>query len=530
MLKTLILLRLKGIFLSQVKSTKNKKATLGKIILIAVLFGYVGVVFLGMFGLLFYSLVEPFTMMDIEWLYFSLMGIMVIVICFMGSVFMTQNEIYNAKDNELLLAMPIKPSEILLSRLFTILMFNYIYEALIVLPAFVVYIIYGSMTFMQMIIFWIVVITLPLFVLALSSLGGWLLTHVLVRVKNRNFVSVIFYVLFLSGYLFIVNNIEVQLALLIQNGKSIAEAIEKSLFPIYHLGIAVTDVNIISLIIYLVCALVPFVIVIKLLSKNFVNLAIQKPKVTKTKYVQKDLKSSSMMKSLLIREWKHISSNAMVLMNGMIGSIFLLVSCVGIVFYKEQILETFGLLNVDPSLYMPLICVAIISQISTNIMSGAMISLEGDRLWILKSLPLTTLDILHSKLLFHILVTVVPSMMLLGVMSVMFGLNIIEIVMVIALVCGFVIFTGVLGILVNLWKPKFDYINEVICVKQSMATGVTMMVSMATFGAMVALFFLLVQYIPSHMIISIYIVVLILLDIALYHRLTHWGVKRFDEL
>ena len=63
--------------------------------------------------------------MDIEWLYFSLMGIMVIVICFMGSVFMTQNIVYNASDNDLLLSMPIEPRDILLSRVFTILIFDY---------------------------------------------------------------------------------------------------------------------------------------------------------------------------------------------------------------------------------------------------------------------------------------------------------------------------------------------------------------------------------------------------------------------
>ena len=64
MLKQLIALRLKGIFQNQVKSSKNKKASIGKAILISVLFVYVGIVAFGMFGLLFYSLVEPFVLME----------------------------------------------------------------------------------------------------------------------------------------------------------------------------------------------------------------------------------------------------------------------------------------------------------------------------------------------------------------------------------------------------------------------------------------------------------------------------------
>ena len=102
MLMTLIKIRLQGILLRQTKSSKKKGNSIGKLILFGLLFAYVGVVFIGMFGMLFYSLIEPFSMMGIEWLYFALMALFIILLCFIGSIFLTHHEIYEAKDNELL--------------------------------------------------------------------------------------------------------------------------------------------------------------------------------------------------------------------------------------------------------------------------------------------------------------------------------------------------------------------------------------------------------------------------------------------
>lgn len=101
--------------------------------------GYVAVVFGLMFGVMFNEILKPFSLIGYEWLYFGIMAILVVLLCFIGSVFVTQQEIYGAKDNELLLSMPIKTKDILLSRVFVLLIVNYLYEALIVIPGMIVY-------------------------------------------------------------------------------------------------------------------------------------------------------------------------------------------------------------------------------------------------------------------------------------------------------------------------------------------------------------------------------------------------------
>ena len=94
MLKTLIKIRLQGILLRQTTSSKKKGSSVGKFILYGLLFAYIGVVFIGMFGMMFYTVIEPLQMMGIEWLYFALMALFIVVFCFIGSIFLTHHEIY----------------------------------------------------------------------------------------------------------------------------------------------------------------------------------------------------------------------------------------------------------------------------------------------------------------------------------------------------------------------------------------------------------------------------------------------------
>ena len=115
--------------LGSLKTGKKDSPSFGKIIFMLLIIGYVAVVFGLMFGIMFDKILKPFRLIGYEWLYFGIMAILVVLLCFVGSVFVTQQEIYGAKDNELLLAMPIKTIDILLSRVFVLLIVNYLYEA-----------------------------------------------------------------------------------------------------------------------------------------------------------------------------------------------------------------------------------------------------------------------------------------------------------------------------------------------------------------------------------------------------------------
>ena len=532
MLKTLIKIRLQGILLKQTKSSKKKKGnSIGKIILMALLFGYVGVVFVVMFGMLFDTIIQPLHMLGIDWLYFALMSIVIIMLCFIGSVFLTYHEIYEAKDNELLLAMPIKNMDILLSRVFSILILNYVYEILVAGPAFFIFFKTCGMSIIQVIMFLLVFLTLPLFVLALSCLFGWILAHVLVHVKMKNVIAIVLYLSFMFVYLYAVNSIEEYIGWLISNGQTIASAIEKSVFPLYHLSIALQEGNLLSLLIYLVCALVPFGVVIYLLSIHFIELATTKPKAKKVEYVAKPMKSQSVNRALLKREFQHFTSNAMVMINGAVGIVFCMIGAVALVMYADDIHMLLEQLPGIQNYLTPLLCLAAISACSMNIISASSVSLEGNRLWILKTLPVATIDILNTKLILHLVFCAPAGMLLSVVISIVFKVHLWDAVLIIIAPILFTILVDLLGLLLNLWKPKFDWVNETVCVKHSMPVMLTMFIAMGLAFVVAALYlFVFADYMSINIYMYVCFIVFIIADIALYYLLQTWGVKRFDEL
>lgn len=532
MLKTLIKIRLQGLFASQMRGSKKSKAGgAGKIIFSLLVVAYIAVVFSSLFGMLFSTLLEPLQLMGIDWLYFAVMAIMIIMLCFIGSVFLVQHEVYEAKDNHMLLAMPIKNRDILLSRVFVILILNYAYEILVAGPAIVVYAMNKPLSIIQIIMFIIVVLTLPLFVLAISSAFGWLMENIMKHVRKKNIVTLVLSLAFFGVYFYAVSSIQDYVTLLIQNGKSIAQAIEGGLFPIYHLGIALENGNIVSLLIYLLCAIIPFVAVMYVLSKSFVKLATSKARAKKIKYVEKPMEAKSLNKALLIREFRHFTSNAMVMLNGSMGVVFTLVGAGALILYKEDIQMLMTAIPQISGYVTPILCMAGVAMGSLNIISASLVSLEGDRLWIIKSLPIPAKNILDTKLALHLILCIPPQILFAVISAVLFEVSFFDTILVVLAPVLFTSLIALFGLVLNLWRPKFDWVNETVCVKQSMPVMITMFSSMGLAFLLVGGYFgLFQQFVSLDIYTYIVLATALVADILLYYLLTTWGTKRFQEL
>ena len=119
MVKILLKKQLTEIFRSYFYDAKKNKARskaaiTGYIVLFVILMvGILG----GMFTFLSVSLCGALTAVGFDWLYFAIMSLLAILLGAFGSVFNTYSGLYLAKDNDLLLSMPIPVGTIMISRL-----------------------------------------------------------------------------------------------------------------------------------------------------------------------------------------------------------------------------------------------------------------------------------------------------------------------------------------------------------------------------------------------------------------------------
>ncbi|NCC69933.1 MAG: hypothetical protein EOM14_17415, partial [Clostridia bacterium] len=184
MFKALIKSRLLALFSSFTRSSRLKKKKSPAFKLLIVIFAiYILGCFFFIFGQLFYALCAPLAGYGFGWLYFGLAALMASVLCFIGSVFMAQQQLFSAKDNDLLLSMPIPPAYILGSRMLMLFVLNLLMEILVIGPAGVVYCMYYVPSAAGVIIFVVCSLALPFIPMTLSCIFGWLLALVTDRIR-----------------------------------------------------------------------------------------------------------------------------------------------------------------------------------------------------------------------------------------------------------------------------------------------------------------------------------------------------------
>ena len=95
------------------KSKSKGAAVFGIVIYITLILGCMG----SMFGSVAYSMCAQLCAVGLDWMYMAMMAMMSLAIGIFGSVFNTYASIYQAKDNDLMLSLPIPVRAILFSRL-----------------------------------------------------------------------------------------------------------------------------------------------------------------------------------------------------------------------------------------------------------------------------------------------------------------------------------------------------------------------------------------------------------------------------
>ena len=162
------------------------------------------------------------------------------------------------------------------------------------------------------------------------------------------------------------------------------------------------------------------------------------------------------------------------------------------------------------------------------------LSIEGQKLHLLKSLPLSTNTIFISKLLFSWILTVpfilVGDIIFLSLVPCSAGLVILTILT--PLVSMFA-FSG-LGLLANLKWPKLNWTNETQAIKQGMSLFVTMMSCMAInlipFLLITLLYDKIIAVMSAELFLTIILAINILLVVIFYSVLFKKGSKMFYKI
>ena len=516
-----------GSFVSRSGRKKEiKKAGNAKIFLLILLYLFVAVVFLGLsvsVSLLLSTALLP----GADWLYYLVFMTLTLMLVFILSIFETKTELFECKDNDLLLSMPIKPRDIVAARIFVVLIYNYIISGIILLPAIVCYAIAtgaveGTVGGILVFLF------LPLLATALSTGVGYLVAELSRRMKNKNIITIVlsfaFVLLYFWFYSTAMENIEAVLATLMGMSAELAENYK----ILYYIGSSALLSPIPTLIMALVC-LISAAVAYYIISSRYIKIVTDVRGAKKAVYREKRLKTKSALYAFTVKDIRHFFSSPIYVLNGGMGLLMSLLLGVFAVIKGDFI----TLLTVDLGLTREAVASCAIALLmlllSTTIISACSLSVEGKNLWIIKTMPIDARTVLLSKALMQFVIsfptTLVASVLLIIATAPSPAL---WAVYIIAPQLASLLFS-LFGILINVAFPKFNYENEAQAVKQSLATLICMMGSMLFSTALlIGTFFVSVYSAPLGILLLIGApAVLISIEILL---LIYPASKRYESL
>ena len=526
-LSNLIKVRLAS-FLSGFSRTlgKNRKMSIGGIILIySVLILSFGMMFASMWASLALTLVP----LGFDAAYFTMINLVTFGMIFVLSIFETKSELFECKDNEALLAMPIRPRDIVLSRSVSVIVVNSAIAMISMISALILYVIAGGA-------WWYIptaIITLLLVTLlatSLSAAGGYLIAALSARFKNNSVITLAASILLLGLYL-VFYPLFTEYLMSIQYTPGAAEDLALSLGLLDFIGKASMLDPLSLLIIVVIC--VGFALLVWLiLSKSYIRIITTRTSGKTKKYVKSAQKSDSLTTALIKKEFGNLFANPTYFLNGAVGLIFQIFMAVALLTTASDLTAVLPMLGIDiANGGLPLCVGAILFGLtSTTSLSASAVSLEGKNYWIVKSAPITTSSLIIAKLVPHAsisagagLITAILSAIAISAEPLWW------IYIIIMPILGSVIF-AMLGLILNIVWPKLEFEHITQVVKQSLP------VFIMTFGGMLLSVLMVLLSVAISFAIGaasaafIILAIAIILFIAFYLILFGPSLRRLEKL
>ena len=469
MLKLLVKKQLTEIFRNYFYDPKknrirSKAGIIGYMLLfVAIMGGMLG----GMFAALSLNLCAPLSAAGMDWLYFSLMGLLAILLGTFGSVFNTYSCMYLSRDNDLMLSLPIPVNVLMASRLLTVYLMGVMYSIVVILPAVIVYWVVASASAGTVVGCLLLMLLISIFVLILSCALGWAVAKISLKLKNKSLITVIVSLVFFGGYYFFYFQAQNLIQDLIANAAGYAAKIKGAAYPLYLFGrVGTGDGAAMLMVSAVVIAL--FAIVWVLISRSFLKIVTSSGKTKKRVYQEKAVKPKSIRGALLAKEFSRFLSSPVYMLNCGLGILLLPIAGAALLWKGGTIIAVLnGVFGAREDCTPLILCALVCVLASMNDMATPSVSLEGKSFWLLQSLPVTPWQVLRAKLGVQLLLTGVPVLLCSVCLPLIYPYTPLKMLATVLVLLSYVLFSALFDLFLGLMTTNLTWTNETTPIKQN---------------------------------------------------------------
>ena len=268
-----------------------------------------------------------------------------------------------------------------------------------------------------------------------------------------------------------------------------------------------------------------------MLSRTFIKTATAKRGSAKIKYTDKGQRVSSRSSALFKREASRFFSSSTCIVNNGLGAVFILAGAAFLVIYKEDVRQIMAMFAGYEELAMCLVAVFGAAMAGIVLPTSSSVSLEGKSLWLIRSMPVSTDEVLGTKLRFSLVIYIPPLVILIA--SAVYVLRPGALLTLAAAVFSLLLLLVMaqMGLIANIRHPNLNWTTESQAVKSGAAVLISMLLD---YGLIAALCFggylLLKNGVAAELAMALASVLLLALSLLLRGCLRGKDAKRFEEL
>ena len=135
--------------------------------------------------------IEPLIKVNLEFVLLTLFVCITSIVTLVEGIYKSSNLLFNCKDDDMLLSLPIKKSTVLFIRIFKFYIFELIYNSLFLLPAMVIYAYYVRVGITYYLVSIIALILLPIIPILVSCIIGGVISESSSRFKLKSIAQIV---------------------------------------------------------------------------------------------------------------------------------------------------------------------------------------------------------------------------------------------------------------------------------------------------------------------------------------------------
>ena len=480
---------------------------------------------------------EKFAPMHLQVIVISLVVFLTSIMVIIEGVYKAGPLLFNCRDDQLLLSLPIKKRTILFVRMLKFYLFELLFNGLFFIPLIVAYLRWGEVIDWSFFLTsFLMLFMLPIIPIAIACVIGAIISSISSRFKYKNFIQIVLAMLVILFSFYLSYNMDFIFNYIAKNATSINDFIMKLYYPAGVYSKLITNFNFFDLIIFILINIIVFILTIFILSKFYFQINSRLKNINTSSNIKIDnllIKSRPKIFSFIRKELNSFFKTPVFVINAGFALVMYIVAVIGLcIKYNDTIALFNGYFpNIVLDNYLSIIILILISFASfmTSI-TNSVISLEGNNINLLKSLPISVKNILMSKIYSALCITTPPILIGDIILFIRFRVSIVEMILLVILSILIPLISHFIGLIINLKYPKLDYENSSEVVKQSTSSFLSVTIGMLLFGITIFVVIKSVELIGSVSLLSLFLVVYFLIDIILYIYLIKVSINDFNEL